>query len=68
MPVGYVEGNGSTTIGYTANGEASDWMLHELGIYAMSPELGIGIWEAKTFFIKEFQALTAVIVGNSQWI
>ena len=41
VPKGYIEGNGATSIGYTANGEASDWMLHELGIYAASPELGI---------------------------
>ena len=41
MPIGYIEGNGSTTIGYTANGEASDWMLHEMGVFAMSPELGL---------------------------
>ena len=41
VPRAYKKGNGATTIGYTANGEASDWMLHELGIYALSPELGI---------------------------
>ena len=41
MPKGYIEGNGHTTIGYTANGEASDWMLHEMGVFAMSPELGL---------------------------
>ena len=28
------------TINYYANGEASDWMLHEKGIIAFSPELG----------------------------
>ncbi len=25
---------------YTANGEASDWLLHERNIIALSPELG----------------------------
>lgn len=39
--LGYITGNGASTIAYTANGEASDWMLHELGIYALSPELGL---------------------------
>ena len=38
--VGYSFGNGAITIGYTANGEASDWMLGERGIYAISPEIG----------------------------
>lgn len=39
--LGYIEGNGASTISYSANGEASDWMLYELGIYALSPELGL---------------------------
>ena len=33
-------GNAMQTIQYKANGEASDWMLGELGIYAVSAELG----------------------------
>ena len=28
------------TVNYEANGEASDWMLGDRGIIAMSPELG----------------------------
>ena len=52
VPHGYTLGNGAQTIHYTANGEASDWMLHEKGIYAMSPELGIESRYAETFFIN----------------
>lgn len=33
-------GNAAKVIGYTANGEASDWMLAEKGIISLSPELG----------------------------
>jgi hypothetical protein len=33
-------GNAQQTISYTANGEASDWFLHEKGILSFSPELG----------------------------
>lgn len=29
-----------STIGYEANGEASDWMLHEKNIISFSVELG----------------------------
>lgn len=61
MPPGYIEGNGTSTIGYTANGEASDWMLHELGIYAMSPELGLQIKQAENFFIGDPDALKIVV-------
>jgi hypothetical protein len=34
-------GNGVSTVGYSANGEASDYLLAAKGIYSMSPELGI---------------------------
>lgn len=33
-------GDAQATINYLANGEASDWMLHEHGIIAFSPEIG----------------------------
>lgn len=38
---GMIRGNGRQTILYDANGEASDWMLGQCGIVALSPELGI---------------------------
>jgi hypothetical protein len=34
-------GNGKTTVGYEANGEASDWMLGAKKILSFSPELGV---------------------------
>ncbi len=40
LPAGSVLGNGAQTIQYTANGEASDYMLGAKGILAVSPELG----------------------------
>jgi carboxypeptidase T len=51
VPGGSVKGNGLHSIGYTADGEASDWMLQEHGIYALSPELGIENAGSRTFFI-----------------
>ena len=39
--MGIIAGNAMTAIRYEANGEASDWMLAEHGIIAVSPELGI---------------------------
>ena len=41
LPKGSLKGNGQQTIKYDANGEASDWMLGEYGIPALSPEIGI---------------------------
>ena len=33
-------GNALKLVNYPANGEASDWMLHDMGIISLSPELG----------------------------
>lgn len=40
LPKNILVGNGRNTIGYSADGEASDWMLADHNILAMSPELG----------------------------
>lgn len=53
LPTGAVKGAGIQTVQYTANGEASDWMLHELGIYSMSPELGNENSGSENFFIAD---------------
>ena len=34
-----VSGNAKQLLNYYANGEASDWAIHEAGVVAMSPEL-----------------------------
>ena len=52
LPQGDLVGNGATTIQYTANGEASDYMLGAFGIIAMSPELGTSDLKTATFFIE----------------
>ncbi|KRX02639.1 hypothetical protein PPERSA_11979 [Pseudocohnilembus persalinus] len=36
----FAYGNAKQTIDYQANGDASDWMLHDLGVIAVSIELG----------------------------
>jgi len=68
VPSSYTFGNGATTIGYTANGEASDWMLQERGIYAMSPEIGIEDSRSNTFFIRDPAVLLDVCQQNYVWI
>ena len=68
-PLGYTKGNGATTVQYKANGEASDWMLGERGIYAISPEISIlGNKAAKEWFIKDPEALREMLVKNYTWI
>lgn len=51
MPKGNKAGNGAVTVNYTANGEASDWMLGERGVIAMSPELGTAKFQSNNFFL-----------------
>ena len=41
------------TIGYEADGEASDWMLTTFGIVAASPELGTKDKRTSDFFIDD---------------
>ena len=44
-------GTAKTLLNYHANGEASDWILHETGIIALSPELGDNSAYSYTFDI-----------------
>jgi hypothetical protein len=45
-------GPATQAINYTANGEASDWMLHNHSIIALSPELGNRKKYSKKFYPK----------------
>lgn len=68
MPKLSVPGNGMQTIGYSANGEASDWMLSTYGIYAMSPELGTPNPRTSEFFIISPKDIKIMVEKNSDWI
>ena len=68
LPNGNKLGNGSMTVNYEANGEASDWMLAERGIIAMSPELGIADKRSNQFFVKDPKIVKKIIFTNLKWI
>lgn len=61
MPNHAIIGNGATTIGYTANGEASDWMLGRKSIYSFSPELGTDNIKTNEFFIEDINDLKYLV-------
>ena len=67
-PNSFLVGNAIDTIEYTANGEASDWMLGELGIYAVSVELGGSKASEQSFFISNPVALRDLVILNDRWI
>ncbi len=50
LPEGAVVGNAKMTVEYTANGEASDWLLGTFGIISFSPEIGLIQRDANGFF------------------
>jgi hypothetical protein len=64
LPSGNLAGNGKSTIGYTANGEASDWMLGEKGIVAFSPELGTAEKDTEGFYPEINLLVNAVLKAN----
>jgi len=46
---------------YTANGEASDYMLERHHIFAMSPELGTSSRSSEHFFLQSESAIVDVL-------
>mgnify|MGYP001626604387 CR=1 FL=1 len=61
-------GSAMQTIKYPSNGDASDWMFAEKGIYAISAELGGATEKTANFFIEDPKDLTALLIENSGWI
>jgi len=68
LPSGNIKGNGAVGVKYSANGEASDYLLAEKGIYSLSPELGIADSSSNTFIIKQFSDLLRVVTQNYNWL
>ena len=60
LPKNMKAGSAITTIGYTANGEATDWFYADKGIYSLSPELGTN----DNFFIKNSNEIHKIVQSN----
>lgn len=60
-------GTAQQTIGYIANGEASDWMLAKHGIISFSPELGNDDKESQNFFTPK-SSISKIIDYNFEAI
>lgn len=67
MPEGNRIGPGPLTIGYLASGESADWMLHELGITAMTSELGLSDPATDWFFLANAD-IDNVLEQNMAWV
>ncbi len=40
----FLLGTGTSTVGYTVNGDSDDWMYGAKNIFSMTPEVGPGFW------------------------
>lgn len=68
VPTGSRDGTGIQTVNYPANGEASDYMLAQLKIFAISPELGTDDEDTFCFLIKDMKVLKRLLVENYRWL
>ena len=59
-----IMGTGIEMVRYTSNGEASDWILKNTGIIAMSPELGSSDIQSMNFDIWSVELEAEVVMEN----
>ena len=64
FPKGMISGNAPDLLNYAANGEASDWILKNTGIIAMSPELASESIMSYTFDIPSVRTEAKVLMEN----
>jgi hypothetical protein len=64
LPRDVLYGNAMETVGYSGNGEASDWMLAEKRIIAFSPELGTNNDRTRTFYTGVDLMVDSVLPQN----
>lgn len=62
------KGNGPRTVGYEADGEASDWMLGKQRIIAASPELGTSDIRSNWFYIDDRDLVIDILEYNLPWV
>ena len=61
-------GNVAQTLGYRAPGTASDWMLAELNVIAITPELGTERKWSEGFYLNSKAAIEDVVTQNYPWM
>ena len=59
-----IMGTGPEMVRYVSNGEASDWILYNTGIIAMSPELGSSDIQSMNFDIWSVELEAEVVMEN----
>lgn len=68
FPQNVLTGNAYSALGYTSSGEQSDWIMGELGIPSICPELGSSDLFAHQFIIPYRPVLLKILEENIQWL
>jgi len=68
FPLSTLRGNAIKTVGYTADGEANDYILKTFNIPSVSPELGNDNLFSSDFFLPYAFVAREVMRDNHPWI
>lgn len=68
FPAGTLRGNAWEALRYTSSGEQSDWILGELGIPSICPEIGSSNFFSYDFIIPYRNVLMQVLQENINWL
>lgn len=68
FPASTLKGNAIKTVGYTADGEANDWITKTFNIPSVSPELGNDNLLSADFFLPFKFVAREVLRDNHPWI
>lgn len=68
FPENVMSGNAFNSLGYISSGEQSDWILGELGIPSICPEIGSNDMFAYNFTLPYRKNLVDVLLQNIQWM
>lgn len=68
FPEGTLNGNAWETLRYTSSGEQSDWILGELGIPSICPEIGSSDIFSFDFFIPIRRIVVNILEENLNWL
>ena len=61
-------GNRAATSKFKTNGEVSDYMFHERGILAVSPEIGSSNIKSMTYYITERNTTLQMLDSHNKWV
>jgi len=68
FPESALHGNAISTVGYEADGEANDYIMHEFNIPSVSPELANDDVFSGDFIIKYDLVVRGILKDNYPWI